>query len=436
MRCVPALLVFPLGLALALPVHAGGAEPASPAEEVVEGETELGFGGVPALNYDADNGFGFGAIGTVFFYDKVRKPYRYALTLQVFVTSKLVQDHQVRFDAVDLMGLPLRLTFRGGYFQTLTHPFCGFGNAVTCDPAIAEKAADARSLSGEEREAFVRRYYQVRFLRPYGQLNLRWKLNELPNRLEIMGGWRGHLYLPGNWVDEDGDGEADLLPYPGSLYEQVVAERGLQAGERGLASIVHVGVMLDNRDNEPAPKEGYWLEASLRGSSILWGSAWEYVGVNVTLRSYTPLLADKSLVLANRVVLDGTAGDLPVQEMVRVGGSWDYTALGGNPMGRGIRLQRIIGRIKVLDQTELRWDFLEHEWLGQRFRWSTGAFLDAGWVALDWTDIGGDPWKIAFGVGGTLRVAWNENFVVRLDVATSPEERWGIAPYIDIGHPF
>lgn len=395
----------------------------------------LGFGGVPALNYDADNGFGFGVVGSLFWYEPGFEPYRYALTLQVFATTRLVQDHQVRFDALDVFGLPLRFTFRGGYFQTVTHNFCGFGNAVGCDPEEGKREAARRGLLGEEEDAFARRYHKLRFVRPYAQTLLRWRLNKRPHMVELMAGWRGDGYLHGDpWEDADGDGSPDLAfrPYPGSLYQQTFPR-----GEPGFASVLTFGVMVDDRDNEPAPTRGYWVEASVRAASSLLGSSWDYLGANVTLRGYVPLLRGSDrLVLAERLVFDVTAGDLPVQEMVRVGGSWDYTAFGGNPMGRGIRLQRYIGRLKALGQTELRFAVVEHELFAQHFRWSVVALLDHGWVGYDWTDLRGHPLRLALGGGGGVRLAYNRDFVVRLDVATSPDEAWGPAVYLDIGHPF
>src|SRR5690606_11366487 len=115
------------------------------------------------------------------------------------------------FDAVDVFNLPLRLTFRGGFFQSVTQNFCGFGNSVTCDPRVAELAANRLQLSGDDKETFVRRYYLMRQVRPHAQLLARWRLAELPAKLEVMAGYRAHLAIPGDpWADDDGDGSPDL----------------------------------------------------------------------------------------------------------------------------------------------------------------------------------------------------------------------------------
>jgi hypothetical protein len=411
------------------------AEATSEAAAPVEQEG-LGFGGLPYALFNSDDGFAAGLLASLYWYEKGTKPYKYALTAILYFTTKLVQNHQLRFDAIDVLDLPLRVTLRGGWYQSESQNFCGFGNLVTCDPGVASAAADGLSLEGEERARFERTYYKLRFIRPYASALARWRLRDLPNRFELMVGYRAHYYHPGNpFADDDGDGAPDfaLTPYPDNHYFKAFGE----TGQPGLASVPQIGFMLDNRDNEPAPTKGYWIEGSVRASSFLTGSTWDYVGANLTLRGYVPLIPkSKRLVLADRLVLDGTVGDLPVQEMIRIGGSWDYTALGGAEMGRGMRVQRIIGRIKVLNQTELRFDLVEHELFGQKFRWTIIGLLDAGWVGLDWTDWGGDPLKIAFGYGGGLRLAWNDNFIIRVDVAVSQEEGYSPGLYIDINNLF
>ncbi len=389
----------------------------------------LGFGGVPAINFDADNGFGFGVVATGFYYDGHTRPYRASVTLQIFMTSKLVQDHNIVVDWLDVAGLPLRLYTRVGYLQSLTQNYCGIGGSVSCDTTLAAKAAADEGLDGEAADAFVRRFTQRRFIDPYGTVQARWALVTSPSRFELTAGYRGFYFIPGTWDDEDGDGKPDLFPYPGSLYA-----RDHPDGEPGFGSTVTGGFMYDSRDNEPAPTEGVWLEASVRASSKLIGSTWDWAGANLTLRGYVPLRDNHRLVLANRFVVDGVVGDPPIQELVRVGGSNDYYVYGGSEAGRGIRAQRYIGKLRVFDQNELRWRFLDVTALEQHFGFTAAAFADLGLVGAEVTNPG--PMELLPGFGGALRLSWNENFVVRFDLGVSPLEDYAPSLYILIGNPF
>ena len=263
-----------------------------PAEEASSGPASYGVMAIPALNYNQDNGFGFGLVGKAYRYHESIEPYQIAVKVQIYMTTKLLQDHELEIDILDLFSLPLRLTGRLGFYSSASQNFCGYGNAITCDE---EEATNAARVGGHtdpgSQTQFEKRYYLTRFIRPYGILNFRWKLRDMPHRVELMGGWRGFYYMSGELFDRDGDGAPDLHPYPGSLYEKYHRK-----GEDGLASLFQFGIMLDHRDSESAPKQGYWIEASVRGSAFLWGSAWDYAGYNLTARTYMPLMKNKKLV--------------------------------------------------------------------------------------------------------------------------------------------
>ena len=397
------------------------------------------FGGLPALGYDADNGFLFGAVGSLYLHDGETRPYRVSISAGVTITTKLVQDHYIAVDALKVGDLPLRLLTRAGWTQSLTQNYCGRGMTVTCDDRVAVADADRLGLDGTAREDFIRRYYLFRFMNPWASLQARYALVPLPTRVEVFGGWRGAGYIPGTWADDDGDGSSDLSPYPGSFYEQDFA-----GGEPGFASILQAGVMYDTRDNEPSPRKGVWAETSLRAATALWGSTWTWAGVNATLRSYLPLLdgeAPARLTLASRFVADAVVGDPPIPERVRPGGFVDYLSFGGSEMGRGIRVQRYVGKLKLYAQNELRWRFAEWEMFGQPWAASTNLFVDAAIVGTEFGDpraFGGQP---PVGGGGSILLHWNENFILRLDVATSavevtPEKATPISVYITLGQTF
>ncbi|MBN2362100.1 MAG: BamA/TamA family outer membrane protein [Deltaproteobacteria bacterium] len=391
--------------------------------DVSAGRAGFGWGAVPFVAYSSDDGVAYGAVGTLYWYQPPVEPYRYALTLQFFMTTKWVQYHRVKFDAVEVADLPLRLWGDIGFYATISQAFCGFGNAVSCDPALARRTAAAQQLTGAAADGFVDRYYQNRFMQPYALVNGRWRFTPLPHKIEAFAGWRGSYYLTGDF--------GELAPYPGSLYARYFPD-----GENGLASVLQAGIMLDSRDNEAAPRRGYWIEGSLRGAAPFIGSRWTYGGANATLRGFVPLDRRRQIVLAGRLVLDGAVGELPVQEMARVGGATDYVAFGGEYMGRGLRSQRVLGRIKLLEQTELRWRVWGFRLLDQFFDLSWLGFVDAALVGYDWTDWRGDPLGAVWGGGGGLRLAWNRDFVIRCDLAVSPVESRAPALYLNLGHVF
>lgn len=423
----------------------GGAVPdavnAPPPAEAPEAEApEDGFsmGALPALNYNTDEGFGYGVIGTLYWYRGGVEPYRSALTVRFFMTTKNVHAHLLRLDSLDVKGLPLRIDARLGYNSYLTANYCGIASESFCDPLLAELEADEQGLAegSEEREDFLRRYYFYRYTEPFTNVNGRWKLSDKPHRIEVFGGFRFSWYRPGR--------PGDWTPWPDSYYSTFVDPDG----DTSLASVLQAGLMADNRDNEPAPNSGYWVEGSLRGATSLAGDSWSYAGSNVTLRYYQTLIptAERAsdgakvrrpnlLVSASRLVGDGIFGGqgMPVPELVRFGGATGFDA-GGQYGGRGMRAWRYHGRAKALAQQELRLTPLTLTPGSQQFDLGVLGFADYGMAADDWDDL--SEGNAGLGYGGGLRVTWNRNFIVRVDVAYSEEEDYAQKMYINLDHIF
>lgn len=364
-----------------------------------------GWGGLPAVNYNSDEGFGFGVVGSVYRYDGEQAPYKTAIDLVLFASTKAVHDHSLTIDALELGGAPIRLTVRADMRATRSSNYCGTGSGVTCDPAVAPNDT----------------FYKTRFVYPQLRADIRWTLDPKPHRLELLAGWRGGLLIPGDFDER--------APYPDSLYAA-----HFPGGEEARVSVLQAGVMLDDRDNEPAPTKGYWIEASVRGASPLWGASFAYVGFNSTLRGYVPLGSER-LVLAERVVLDGQVGDVPTVELAVPGGSQRYDWYGSLNAGRGIRLRRYIGEVMTMSQTELRYTFARPKVFGVQLDLTTLAFLDLAFVASDWQHLEELATPLP-GEGVGLRVAFEQNFIVRVDVAVSHLEDYAPGVYIDLRNTF
>lgn len=295
---------------------------------------------------------------------------------------------------------------------------------VCSPPADAERAADDQGLEGDAREELLTRYYRTRYAYPDLRINARYAVTDMPHRFEILGGYRASYVWTGQLLGEG-------RPYPGSLYEQDFGE----TGERGLVSVLQAGVMLDNRDNEPAPHRGYWIEGTLRAAPRFLGSQYPYVGFNVTLRGYVPLFTDR-LIFADRVVVDGISGEAPIRELATPGGFQRYTGYGSQFIGRGIRQRRFIGEALAANQAELRWLAVPFTVAGVDVDIHVVGFVDVGFVGAELRDFGRMFRTPLAGGGGGLRVAVDKNFIVRADVAFSQFESAPGGLYIDVDNLF
>ncbi len=372
-------------------------------------QSKYGFGAIPAVGYASGFGVGFGAVGSFYKKEPGIKPYRFELDGQVYFTTGGFQSHRLRFDYIDVAGLPLRLRPMIGLLANHNENYCGQGMRADCTFEMPN----------------LPNFYLYRYIEVFGAIDARWRLRPLPHKLEIIWSWRGSNYRIGDF--------AEAGPYANSLYQR---DFGTDNGD-GFASILEAGLMLDNRDNEPAPKKGYWIEATLRESSPFWGSSWSYLGANLSLRGYLPLEPSKRLVLAGQMIFDGLYGKVPLQEIVRVGGTGRYfNTFGGQELGRGLREQYFPGRLKAYKQVELRYQFVGFDVWDWHFDVAAVTFADLGLVAWDWNTLNQESFKPAIGFGGGLRFLWDEAVVIRFDVGTSPIESYVPRFYFVIGNVF
>jgi hypothetical protein len=175
------------------------------------------------------------------------------------------------------------------------------------------------------------------------------------------------------------------------------------------------------------------VEASTRAATRYLGSSFDYVGFNTTLRGYVPLAGDGRLVGAARLALDGLVGDAPIREMAFMGGAVLYQFGGGLNAGRGVRQRRYLGRVKGLLQPELRWKFAHIEPFGVGVDFTVLGFTDVMVVAEDWSSLE-ELGRPILGHGAGLRLAFDDNFIIRLDSGVSAKEGWSPAIYIDLNH--
>jgi hemolysin activation/secretion protein len=136
-----------------------------------------------------------------------------------------------------------------------------------------------------------------------------------------------------------------------------------------------------------------------------------------------------------RVVGDAQFGHPPFYEMARYE---DTFALGGAKGVRGVPAQRYYGRIKFFANLEGRCDLTSFRFLGKTATLIGAAFFDAGRVFSDWppnTSLDGSGLGLKYGMGAGLRLLQGKAFVVRGDIAWSPDAR-PIGGYFTAGQSF
>lgn len=394
------------------------------------------FAAVPTLAFSTDEGFGTGGVGTLYHRHEGVLPYRDAITLNIFISSKLVQAHALTWDALRPFDIAGRLYLRAGYYATVSQNYCGVGNGVTCASGAAIDAArrlaidDDPSLPAGAVDEFKRHYHLMRFIRPYATAIARPWLRDKPWRTELLLGWRGAVIVPGD-LSQRG-------PYPGSLFASDFPD-----GQAGVSSVPFAGIIVDDRDTEAFPTRGFFFESSVRAGGALTGSTWPHAGMNASLAGFfslTPPTAGAHdaprIVLASRVISDVMVGDPSIEEMARIGGTLDSIAFGGSTIGRGVREHRYLGKVKLVGQAELRAQLLETELLGEVFNHGCALFTDVALVGVDVRQWGGNPAKLLTTFGVSYRLLWNESFAIRWDLALSPDEAEGPGFYIIVGQAF
>lgn len=388
--------------------------------------TTYRFAGVPAVGF-GDTGLGGGLVGTMYLDEVDYEPYKMAFTLKTFFTTKYVNSHALQIDLVKAFGLPLRLVSRVGFFSTPALTFCGLASEASCDVNRANLEATSLSVADADRAQFVDQYYKHRLMSFFGDIHARWLLWENEAKLELMTNYRGRYYLDRDF--------SETGRYPNSLYAKTFKD---QNGD-GYLSTLEVGIMLDKRDNEPAPTSGYWVETSVRGGAFFTGSAWNYFGANAAGRFYVPLDEDHKFVFASQTMVDAIVGDLPYEAMSRVGGTQsinDYTGIGGQNLGRGISEQLYVGRLKGIQQAEFRYTFWSFGVLSQDFDLTFAAMGDFAMTAWDYSRLRNDLDTVYVGFGGGLRIHWNKTFIIRADLGVSPYENFSPKFYLAVGNVF
>ncbi|MBI3082265.1 MAG: hypothetical protein HYY94_05055, partial [Gemmatimonadetes bacterium] len=129
-----------------------------------QSQTGLGWSALPALNYDSDQGFGYGVTGGLYQYgDGSQPPYLWAFEPIVFFTTRGRRSVTVFYDAPRQFGEAVRLTVRAYVDRDCCQPYFGLGNASAYDAALTTRPS-------------LPDYYTYRRNRAVAVVDLQWRV--------------------------------------------------------------------------------------------------------------------------------------------------------------------------------------------------------------------------------------------------------------------
>lgn len=360
------------------------------------------YGGVPALNYDADEGFGYGVIAEIYHYGPGGlEPYVYTVQPTVFLTTGGRRDFTLFFDAPHLIP-GWRLDAYLASEQQIASPYYGIGNDAPRDEAL-----EAEPNVYYYRFGRTRRQLRVNFQRPLPFLELR----------GLIGAGVAHVAIEP--VPRDSGT---------TLLDQ---ELGTAEVPGGWSNYVRLGLVRDTRDREVGPRRGSWSELLVQRIDPILGSESGYTRITATDRRYIPL--GSRLVFANRILLQEVTGDAPFYDLYTVETSFkQQEGLGGAKTIRGLPKNRYVGEGMFLWNAELRWRAAEFGAFGKPFHVVLSAFSDAGRVWAEGIEPGSLLQDLHHGVGGGARLGMGENFIMALDIGHSSQS--AAAVYIGLGY--
>ena len=370
---------------------------------VLGGSTDLGFGG----GYFA--GFARVKKGTV--------PYLWNVDSSGLITFKYsersgftspYQDLYARLTIPRLFGSPLRLELRPSYTWESIDYF-GMGNASSREAADNNANPD---------------YSKYQRGHPQFDVDVRTRI------VDHLAGRVGFRYIynairvaeDSQLAQDQRTGSAEVKHLIGDTESHSVA-------------LFKYGLQFDTRDNETSTHSGTFdtidLKLSPGGTEAF---PYRYGEATVNLRAFVPLGTPR-VTLALRVVGDWMFGNVPFYELARFD---DTYALGGTTGVRGVPAQRYYGKLKAFGNVELRLEVATFRALGKSLTLGLVPFFDAGRVwaeAKSQPELDGRGWGLKYGYGGGIRVQSGTAFVVRLDVAASPDAS-PVSGYFSAGQMF
>lgn len=395
-------------------------------------KTGLNFGPLPAIAYDADKGFQYGAILQIYDYgDGHNYPnydnYTYLEYSRFTKGSQLIQvqhDNKelipgIRWSSAIKINLDKAFDFYG---------FNGYQSFYDNARMQAGKDGDAFGFSPFYRMKKNEYNFKSDFI---GRIstNLQWEAGVFARYYQI-----GDIdYASINKGKEESAAFPETVPTLYNIYRTI----GIISDEEangGFSSGLRLGMVYDSRDKEGAPTRGIWAEGHVT-AALPYISKIPYYRYSFTWRQYFPIVKHDVLTFAYRLNYEGNFGKnapfYALPYMTAMGNKDDADGMGGYRTSRGIMRTRVVGLDMMAYSVELRWRPISFSMLNQNFAIGLSAFSDGCmvtrgvdlkglkvWSASPVPVYGQDKDSLHSTVGAGLRLIMNENFIVAFEYGT------------------
>lgn len=402
-----------------------------PEKDAAPVKTGWNFGALPAIAYNTDEGFRYGALANFFhFGDGSTFPaYKHSIYLEWSRTTKGNGLNNFFYDSPHLIP-NTRTTFDLMYLTEQALDFYGFNGY---------EAIYDRDREDDARENGSRMFY--RHERKLLRITADFQRRFLHDDWKWVGGF-GYFGVNTGRVDFDlinkGQDEDDQAREIETLFEKIIPDN---LADGGNTVYLKGGIMHDTRDHIANPMSGLWTEGLLIAAPGFMGNGdFGYYQAIFIHRHYFTLIPNR-LSIANRLGYQGKiAGDMPFYMLPFIFSSYKtYDGFGGSKTVRGVRRNRIQGDGVAYGNFEIRYKAVRFNLIQQNFYISTSAFADFAAVTQPYdinkyrpqnnpvpdeyiSDRTNQP---HWGIGLGLHIVMNENFIVAVNYGRALDDQDG-----------
>jgi hypothetical protein len=400
------------------------------------------FGALPAVSFDTDLGFQYGALVNFFDYGNGKRfpAYNQSLYFEVSRFTKGSGVYRFYYNSDQLLknyDLSVDLT----YLPDQANDFYGFNGF---ESVMNKNWVDDKTAAYKTRMFYKFQQNLFRF-----KVDLQRKIGDSPFKWVV--GFN-LLNFDISSVDIDklnkNKSDADKLPtvqsQPG-LYEKYIQWGIIKPGEAngGFIPELKAGIVYDTRKVKVNPMSGIWTEAVITAVPKFLGAESGFTRFSITHRQYFTLIKN-DLSFAYRIGWQQTlGGQVPfyMQPQIITTAMTGYATygLGGSKYLRGAKRDRVVGDGVFYGNFELRWKFARMNFINQKFIWGLNTFVDLGRVTKKVAipsltamhDISSDYFnppgaeKMHATYGAGIRLAMNQNFVIAFDYGIAADDQDG-----------